>query len=248
MSRRLFEQWLARLQEDVLTLGALAEDAIGQSVKLLQERDFEGARELIQQDRELDARRYVIEADGLSLIATQQPLARDMRSIAAAIFIANELERIGDYAKGIARVNLRIGDEPLLKPLVDIPVMAAAAQKMLQRSLQSYVACDETLARAVIPEDDGVDALYNQVYTDLMTCVSQTPGSQTPGSQPRGSQTPGSQTPGSQTRVMQTPANIRQANLLLMAAHNLERTADRATNICERVIFVVTGELQDQVT
>ena len=132
MSRRLFEQWLAKLQEDVLTLGALAEEAIGRSVMLLQQRDLEGARELIHQDRELDARRYVIEADALSLIATQQPLARDMRSIAAAIFIANELERIGDYAKGIARVNIRIGDEASLKPPIDIPVMAAAAQKMLQ--------------------------------------------------------------------------------------------------------------------
>ena len=147
MSRRLFEQWLAKLQEDVLTLGALANEANGRSITLLQERDIEGARELIQQDRELDARRYMIEADGLSLIATQQPLARDMRSIAAAIFIANELERIGDYAKGIARVNLRIGDEPLIKPLIDLPAMAVAAQKMLQRSLQAYVACDETLAR-----------------------------------------------------------------------------------------------------
>jgi phosphate transport system protein len=217
MSRRLFEQWLGKLQEDVLTLGALAEGAIGRSVALLQARDLEGARELIQQDRELDVRRYVIEADGLSLIATQQPLARDMRSIAAAIFIANELERIGDYAKGIARVNLRIGEEALLRPMVDLPAMAAAAQKMLQRSLQSYVACDESLARAVIPEDDAVDAMYDQVYAELMT------------------------------RIMAAPTKIGQANLLLMAAHNLERTADRATNICERVIFVATGELQEQI-
>jgi phosphate transport system protein len=215
MSRRLFEQWLAKLQENVLTLGALAEQTIGQSVALLQQRDFEGARELIQQDRAIDARRYAIEADALTLIVTQQPIARDMRTIAAAIFIANELERIADYAKGIARVNIRIGDEALLKPLTDIPAMAAAGQKMLHRSLQAYVGCDVTLARAIILEDDAVDALYDQIYAELMT------------------------------RIMETPAKMRQANLLLMAAHNLERTADRATNICERVIYIATGELQD---
>jgi phosphate transport system protein len=215
MSRRLFEEWLAKLQENVLTLGVLAEQSIGQSVALLQQRDFEGAHELIQQDRAIDARRYAIEAEALTLIVTQQPIARDMRTIAAAIFIANELERIADYAKGIARVNIRMGDEPLLKPLIDIPAMATAGQKMLHRSLQAYVQCDAALARAIIPEDDTVDALYDQIYTELMI------------------------------RIMETPARMRQANLLLMAGHNLERTADRATNICERVIYVATGELQD---
>jgi phosphate transport system protein len=215
MSRKIFDQALGQLQESVLTLGAMAEGAVTRSVELLQKRDFEASRDLIQQDRIIDEKRYAVEADALTLIATQAPLARDMRAIAAGIFIANELERIADYAKGIARVNLRIGDEQLIKPLVDLPRMAALGQKMLKRSLQAYLQCDAEAARAIILEDDAVDALYDQVYAELMTLI------------------------------MADPSKMRQANLLLMAAHNLERTADRATNVCERVIYVATGELLD---
>jgi phosphate transport system protein len=215
MSRKIFDQALGQLQESVLTLGAMAEGAQARSVELLQKRDFEASRDLIQQDRIIDEKRYAVEADALTLIATQAPLARDMRAIAAGIFIANELERIADYAKGIARVNLRIGDEQLIKPLVDLPRMAALGQKMLKRSLQAYLQCDAEAARAIILEDDAVDALYDQVYAELMTLI------------------------------MADPSKMRQANLLLMAAHNLERTADRATNVCERVIYVATGELLD---
>jgi phosphate transport system protein len=215
MSRKIFDQALGQLQESVLTLGAMAEGAQARSVELLQKRDFEASRDLIQQDRIIDEKRYAVEADALTLIATQAPLARDMRAIAAGIFIANELERIADYAKGIARVNLRIGDEQLIKPLVDLPRMAALGQKMLKRSLQAYLQCDAEAARAIILEDDAVDARYDQVYAELMTLI------------------------------MADPSKMRQANLLLMAAHNLERTADRATNVCERVIYVATGELLD---
>ncbi len=212
MNRRLFEQSLVDVQESVLELASLAEKAVIRSVRLLKERDFEAAQELIRQDRCIDEKRYAIEAEVLTLIATQSPLARDMRSLAASLFISNELERIADYGKGIARVNLRIGDEPLIKPLIDIPRMAEAGQEMLREAMQAYVTNDADRARRVIPHDDVVDGLYDQIYAELMT------------------------------RIIENPGSMRQANLLLMAAHNLERTADRVTNICERVIYAATGQ------
>jgi len=215
MTRKLFEQSLVELQENILALGDMVVEALGHSVDLLQQRDLEGSRVLIENDRIVDEKRYAIEAATLTLIATQQPMAGDMRALAAALFIANELERIGDYAKGIARVNVRIGPGPLMKPLVDIPRMAAKGQEMLRRALEAFAQRDGDLARAIIPEDDTVDALYDQVYAELMTLV------------------------------FEDMSKIRQANLLLMAAHHLERAADRATNICERVIYIVTGQLLD---
>jgi phosphate transport system protein len=215
MSRTLFEQSLAALQASILALGHMVEEALVHSVDLLEQRDLEGAQRLIEGDRVIDEKRYAIEAEALVLIATQAPMAGDMRTLAAALFIANELERIGDYAKGIARVNVRIGSDPLMKPLIDIPRMVVVSQDMLHRSLEAYARRDVALARAIIPEDDVVDALYDQIYAKLMTLV------------------------------FEDMSKIRQANMLLMAAHNLERAADRATNICERVIYVVTGELLD---
>jgi len=215
MSRNLFEQSLAELQANILALGDMVEGALVHSVDLLEQRDLEGSQQLIEGDRVIDEKRYAIEAEALTLIATQAPMATDMRTLAAALFIANELERIGDYAKGIGRVNVRIGPGPLIKPLIDIPPMVVVSQDMLHRSLEAYARRDVALARAIIPEDDEVDALYGQIYAELMTLV------------------------------FEDMSKIRQANLLLMAAHNLERAADRATNICERVIYVVTGELLD---
>ena len=149
----------------------------------------------------------------MGVIAMQQPVAVDLRVLAAVLDIADELERIGDYAKGIAKINLRIGSGPMLKPLVDIPAMAEKASDALHRSLEAFVAREVELARALPKEDDEVDFLYNQVYRELMTYI------------------------------LGDPAAIEQANYLLWAAHNLERASDRVTNICERVIFTVTGEL-----
>jgi phosphate transport system protein len=213
--RRTFEASIQALKDDVVELGDRVETALLVSVDALKERDLERSRRLIAQDRELDDMRYRIESDALTLIATQQPMAGDMRMIAAAIFIANELERIGDYAKGIARINLRIGPEPLMKPLIDIPRMAVIGQEMVHGSLDAFIQHDSALARAVIERDEEVDALYDQVYSEVLTLLF--------------------------SNVRQ----IRQGNLLVMAAHNLERAADRATNICERVIYSVTGELLD---
>lgn len=215
MPRETFDRELQRLQDEVLVLGSMVENAITESVEMLKRRDFEGSRRLIAEDRLINEKRFAIEADALVLIATQQPMASDLRILAAILALAMELERIGDYAKGIARINLMIGEGPLIKPLIDIPRMAEKARSMLHRALDAFIQQDVALARAIPAEDDEVDALYNQVYRELMTFI------------------------------MADPRNIDQANYLLWAAHNLERAADRVTNICERVIFTVTGKLAE---
>jgi phosphate transport system protein len=215
MLRTAFDEQLNKLREDILALGSMVQEALLESMEYLKARDIAASKQLIKRDQIIDDKRYSIESDALALIAMQQPMAGDMRTIAAALFIANELERIGDYAKSIGRVNVRIGDEPLMKPLIDMPRMAAQSESMLGRALQAFVTGDVSLAQAVIREDDIVDDLYDQVYAELMTLI------------------------------MQDVSKIRQANLLLMGAHNLERAADRCTNICERVIYSVTGKLID---
>jgi phosphate transport system protein len=213
MIRETFERELQRLQDEALVLGSMVENALTESVEVLKRRDMAGSRRLIAQDRLINEKRFAIENDALVLIATQQPMAGDLRTIAAVLDITHELERIGDYAKGIAKINLMIGDEPLVKPLVDIPRMAEKARDMLHRALEAFVEQDVALARAIPAEDDEVDNLYNQVYRELITYV------------------------------LADPRTIEQANYLLWAAHNLERAADRVTNVCERVIFTVTGEM-----
>jgi len=215
MPRESFDRELQRLQEEVLVLGGMVENAILESVEMLKRRDMEGSRRLIAYDREINEKRFAIEADTLVAIATQQPMASDLRVLAAVLEIISELERIGDYAKGIARINLMIGERPLLKPLIDVPVMAQKASSMLHQALEAFANRDVELARAIPQQDDEVDALYNQVYRELITYI------------------------------MADPKNIDQANFLLWAAHNLERAADRVTNICERVIFTVTGKMAE---
>ncbi len=215
MTREAFDQQLARLQEDILVLSSLVEEALLESVDNLRRRDIASSKQLIKRDKEIDNRRYAIELEALTLIATQQPMAGDMRRLAATLFIANELERIGDYAKGMCRVNIRIGDEPLMKPLIDIPRMAELGQQMIHRAMEAFVQRDVELAHAVIAQDEAVDALHDQIYAELITLL------------------------------FQDVTKIRQANLLLLAAHNLERAADRATNICERAIYYITGEMID---
>lgn len=215
MLRTAFDEQLNKLREDILALGSMVQEALLESMEYLKARDIAASKQLIKRDQIIDDKRYAIESDALALIAMQQPMAGDMRTIAAALFIANELERIGDYAKSIGRVNVRIGDEPLMKPLIDMPRMTVQSESMLGRALQAFVTGDVSLAHAVIREDEIVDDLYDQVYAELMTLI------------------------------MQDVSKIRQANLLLMGAHNLERAADRCTNICERVIYSVTGKLVD---
>jgi len=215
MPRETFARKLQRLEDDVLLLGSMVEQAISESVEVLKRRDLEGARRLIAGDRAINEKRFAIEADCLVLLATQQPMAGDLRTLAAVLEIATELERIGDYAKGIARINVMMGEQPLVKPLIDIPRMAAKVGDMLHRALDAFVRRDVALAQAIPTEDQEVDALYNQVYRELLTYM------------------------------MADPRTIDRATHLLWVAHNLERAADRVTNICERVIFTVTGEMKE---
>ena len=215
MTRQVFAQELQRLKDEILVLSSMVESALVESVTLLKNRDMAGSRQLIDDDRHINKRRFEIENDVLTLIATQAPVASDMRTLAAMLEIATELERMGDYAKGIANINLMIGEGALIKPLVDIPRMAEKSQSMLHRSLDAFIRRDTKLAAAISEEDDEVDALYNQVYRELLAII------------------------------MGNPHTIDQATHLLWAAHNLERTADRVLNICERVIFMVTGEMSE---
>jgi phosphate transport system protein len=215
MTRQTFDLELDRLQDEVLALGRMVEEALVQSVDTLKRRDFAASRRLIAGDRAINERRYAIEQDTMTLIATQQPMASDMRLLAAILEIVTELERMGDYAKGIARINLMIGEQPLIKPLVDLPAMALKAREMLRAALAAFVQRDVEAARAIPQGDDEVDALYNQVYRELISYI------------------------------LEDPHVIEQANQLMWAAHNLERTADRVINLCERVVYAVTGELTE---
>ncbi|MBC7316201.1 MAG: phosphate signaling complex protein PhoU [Chloroflexi bacterium] len=213
--RTNFERELERLQDNLSAMGSMVEEALTRSVEALRRRDLEAARRVIQEDYAINAKRFALEGDILVLIARQQPLASDLRILAAMLEIVTELERIADYAKGIAKVTLLLGQEPLIKPLIDIPRMAEKATDMLHRALNAFFERDVEAARRIPYEDDEVDALYNQVNRELLTYI------------------------------MADPHNMEQANYLLWVAHNLERTADRVTNLCERVIFMVTGEMKE---
>lgn len=213
MLRKTFETEIKQVKDDVLLLGSMVEQAILNSVEALKKRDLKAAEKILEADREINKKRFDIENQLMILIATQQPMAHDLRLLASIMEIISELERMGDYAKGIANINIRMGDQPLLKPLIDIPRMAEKDVDMLHRALTAFINEDVETARTLPREDDEVDALYNQVYRELMTFV------------------------------IADPKTIERANWLLWVAHNLERVADRVTNICERTIFIATGEL-----
>ncbi len=213
MIRKTFENELQQVKDEVLVLGSMVEQAILDTVAALKKRDIKASEKILETDRQINKKRFEIENQLMILIATQQPMAHDLRLLASTMEIISELERMGDYAKGIANINIRMGDEPLLKPLIDIPRMAQKGVDMLHRSLTAFVNEDVEGAKAIPIEDDEVDALYNQIYRELMTFV------------------------------ISDPKTMERANWLLWVAHNLERVADRVTNICERTIFIATGEL-----
>ena len=211
MIRKTFESDIQQVKDEILLLGSMVEHAIIASVEALKKRDIKAAEKIIAEDKEINKKRFGIENQLMILIATQQPMAHDLRLLASSMEIISELERMGDYAKGIANINVRMGDEKLLKPLIDIPRMAQKGVDMLHRSLTAFVNEDVETANALPIEDDEVDALYNQVNSELITLI------------------------------MAHPDQIEQANYLTWAAHNLERAADRVTNICERIIYTETG-------
>jgi phosphate transport system protein len=215
MSRERFEQELNHLQEEVLVLGTMAERAVRMSVGALARQDLVEARRIMDEDHLINEQRFELENEILTIIATQQPLAGDLRKLASMMELAGELERIADYAKGIANVAVMIGSEPLVKPLVDIPRMADKACGMLGRALEAFARWDVDLARSVPKEDAEVDTLYERIYRDLIAVI------------------------------VKDPRTIDQAIRLSWVAHNLERVADRVSNLCERVVFSVLGRMEE---
>ncbi|GAB4444803.1 MAG: phosphate signaling complex protein PhoU [Anaerolineae bacterium] len=214
-TRVAFNQALNELRDDVLRMGSMVDDAINNAVRALKESDLALAGQIIAEDEKINELRFEVEERTVKLIARQQPVAGDLRTIIAAMNIALDLERMGDHAKGIAVIVQRMGGEPPVKPLIDIPRMAVISREMLRQSLDAFVAGDTDQAQAVAQRDDEVDHLYTEIFQELIGIIA------------------------ADTSL------ITRAMFLLFAAHNLERIADRVTNICERVIFLRTGRLNE---
>jgi phosphate transport system protein len=213
--RTTFHKRLKEIQNDVLVMGSMVEKAIDRSVAALKQRDLKLAEQIIQDDKMINQKRYDIEEACIELIATQQPMASDLRIIVSVLSIITELERIGDHAEGIAKIAVMIGDEPPVKPLIDIPRMADRTCDMLKRSLGALIDHDAETAKQIVAGDDDVDHLYDQVFRELLSFMAE------------------------------DPKTITRATRLIWVAHNLERSADRVTNICERVVFIVTGKMEE---
>lgn len=211
--RETLDRAIKELLDEILIQGSMVENAIKESVDALINRDVEQAKVIYEGDRQINKKQFEIEESVITLIATQQPMARDLRLLTAILEVTTELERMGDYAKGIARITVRLGQDILLEPISEIPPMAEVCVDLLHRALHAFVDKDAEAARTIPKEDDKVDAFYNRIYRELMN------------------------------HMIADPSTIDQANHLLWVAHNLERVADRVTNVCERIVFVVTGEL-----
>lgn len=215
MARSTFERHLNEIEEDMLVLAGMVERALGRSMDALQNRDVELARVVIVEDMEINRKRYETEEKCIELLATQQPIARDLRTIVAVLAVIVDLERMGDHAEGIAKIAIMLADEPPLKPYIDIPRMAETAVRMLRDSLEAFKLRDVEMARKTCDDDDEVDALYDQVYRELLVYM------------------------------LNDPKTIERATHILWVAHNLERIADRVTNICERVVYMVQGTIEE---
>ena len=215
MVRVEYAHELEGLRGAVVAMSSMVDKAISRSIESLIRQDVRTAEEIIAADRSVNNQRWAIEEDALRIIATQAPMAGDLRTVAASIHIVTDLERMGDHAAGIAKIVVATASEPLLKPLVDVPRMAEIARGMLNDAITAFIEGDAEEARRIAMIDDEVDALYEQVYRELLTYM------------------------------MADPSTINRATHLLWVAHNLERIADRVTNICERVVFAETGKLTE---
>ena len=213
--RTVYRKKLREIIDDMLAMSSMVGTAILRSVEALKNRDMDSAHQIIADDQNVNRKRFEIEEKCIQLVATQQPIAGDLRVIFAGVIMTQELERIGDYAVGIARIVSMIGDEPPLKPLIDIPRMAEKTVDMLNRAMDTAVHRDVEAAKKIAAEDDEIDNLYDQVFRELLTFMAE------------------------------DPKTITRATRLIWVAHNLERSADRVTNICERVVFVVTGKMEE---
>jgi phosphate transport system protein len=214
-TRTVFDQELHELRENVLRLGKMVDTAIRRSIQALKQRDESLAQQIIAEDEDVNALRFKIEGDCVRLIARQQPAAHDLRFIVAAMNIVLDLERMGDHAAGIATIVLRMGGEPPLKPLIDLPRMAQIAREMLRASLDAFMTENEGEAMVITGRDEEVDQLYTQIFRELLTFM------------------------------IEDPRTVTRAMYLIFCAHNVERIADRVTNICERVAFVATGRINE---
>ena len=213
MNRVTLDNKIRSILDQVLVLDSMVEEAVLKSVDALKRRDVELAKRIYNGDQRINQKRFELEEEIIVTIATTQPvMATDLRLVASCLDVVGELERIGDYAKGIAHICIMTSGQPPVKPLIDIPRMAEIAVDMLHRAIGAFVAKDLEAAKAILHEDDEVDALYNQVYRELVTLT------------------------------FENPQLIDRANYLMWAAHNLERMADRVTNICERTAYIVTGQ------
>jgi phosphate transport system protein len=213
--RDAYRRDLQHLHDQILIMGSMVDKAIDRSIQSLQQLDFASARAIIDEDKIVNRQRFQVEEQAIRLIATQQPIASDLRAIIAILNIVVDLERIGDYAVGNARICLMHEDKPLLKPLIDIPRMSERARDMLRQALDAFIVRDVERAKAIAREDDQVDALYDQIYRELLTYM------------------------------LNDPTTIDRATWLLWVAHNLERSADRVTNICERIVYEATGRMEE---
>lgn len=213
--RTEFHKKLSKIQDDVLLMGSMVEKAIGRAIEALKNRDLELAKQIVDEDSKINEKRYDIEEKCIQLIATQQPMASDLRIIVAVLSIITELERIADHAEGTASIALMIGNEPPVKPLIDLPRMAEKTIDMLHRSLDAFISRDAEKARQIASEDDEIDELYSQVFRELLVFM------------------------------VEDPKVCSRATRLIWVAHNLERSADRVTNICERVVYLVTGKMEE---
>ena len=215
MTREQYAHQLKDLRSSVVTMASMVDKAINNAVVALGQRDVSVAQQVVAEDRAINEHRWQTEELALLLIATQAPMAKDLRTIAAAIHIVTDLERMADHAAGIAKIAIQTADQAPLKPLIDIPRMSEIARSMLHDAITAFIEGDEASARAIVSRDDLVDALYEQIYRELLTFM------------------------------LADPTTIDQATHLLWVGHNLERIADRVTNICERVVFAATGQLEE---
>jgi len=215
MPRESYQRNLRQLQDEVLVMGSMIEKALERSMQALKGRDLDLAKHVLSDDQNVNKKRFEIEEKALDIITCQAPMASDLRILLAILFIVTDLERMGDHAAGNAKIAIMIGDEPPLKPLIDLPRMNEKTIDMLHRSLNAFITHDAEAARKIVPEDDDIDNLYDQVFRELLTFM------------------------------MEDPRTITRATRLMWVGHNLERTGDRVTNICERVVFMVTGKMEE---
>jgi phosphate transport system protein len=213
--RKSLDEGFEAVQNELLRMGSLLDATIGQSIEALRNRNAAQARKIVEGDAVFNRLRFEVEEACLALIATQQPAASDLRAIMAMDSIAVELERMADHAEGIAKIVLRLGEEPLVRPLQEIPEMAEIARRMLRQSLAAFVARDTEAARKVGAADDDIDHLYRKLFDEMVALMAN------------------------------DPATVSRGTYLLWCAHNLERIGDRITNIAERVIFMTTGDFHE---